>query len=137
MNMPQTSRTVQDALLQLGHILKTAKQLPTLLPKPKKENNNILPRVQVFQYQNKLKKDEVGIIKKLQQPRYKRNQLTQHKYQLRSRFSTAAAAIMQQELFQPVINHIYNNHGNRQTLRKLLTGVDKERWKKCVSMEIG
>ena len=93
--------------------------------------------MQVFQHQNKLKKDDVGIIEKLQQPRYRRTQLTQHKYPLRSGFKTAAAAIMQQELFKPVINHIYDNHGNRQTLRKLLTGVDKERWKKCVSMEIG
>ena len=136
MNLPQMPNTVEDALLQLGHILKTAKQIPALLPRPKGETN-VLPRVQLSQYRSKLENDDVGIVEKLRQPRYKRNQLTRHKYPLRSGFSTAAAAIMQQELFKPIINHIYDSNGNRQTLRKLLAGVDKERWKKCVSIEIG
>ena len=91
----------------------------------------------MFQNRNKLKDGIVGIADLVGQPKYKRNQLRQYKYPLRSKFSTAAAAIMQQELFKPVVNHIYDKHGNRQTLRKLLTGTDKKRWNKCVSMEIG
>ena len=43
-DLPKISGAIHDALLQLGHIFKTAKQLPELLP-PQSEKCDVLPRV--------------------------------------------------------------------------------------------
>ena len=49
----------------------------------------------------------------------------------------ATKAILASLIFEPKINHIYNNFGKKQGIDDLLNGPDKETWKKAVSNELG
>jgi hypothetical protein len=42
-----------------------------------------------------------------------------------------------QHVFQPTVNHIYNQHGKKETIDSLLRGPNKEVWKKAISNKFG
>ena len=46
-------------------------------------------------------------------------------------------ALIATEIFLPRMNHIYNEHGKRESTDSLLNGKDKEIWNRAVSNEIG
>ena len=67
-----------------------------------------------------------------------------HPYHLRSRSTygtpfrhLAARQLLAQHIFQHQAQHIYDAKGNRQSLKHLLLGPDKQIWTQSLSNELG
>jgi hypothetical protein len=72
-----------------------------------------------------------------------RQSIIKQRYNLRSRpsifRSRAATYLLAQHIFelQPMINHIYNAEGKRETVDTLINGDNGDRWTKSLSNEFG
>lgn len=67
---------------------------------------------------------------KLQQQQRKRFNASQHYFAPQPTFNHNAIPV-------PVMNHMHDDQGNRQTLDQLLNGTQGELWRQALSNELG
>ena len=152
----ESGNEINNALLKLASIFKTADKIPALPQIQKQSNYSPLPRVtkdaplpRVTQQKTTAAplprvSPTTSVLDKLQQKKWQRTQLPSKHYNLRSSSrppsfrAQAARTLLAQHIFSmPSVNHIYDSAGRRLTVEKLINGPQAQVWNKSLSMELG